>query len=164
MQSGTTPEHGGTDYTSAADAFRKIYAKEGLAGLYAGLGSGLGGTIVSSFSYFYIYSTVRGAWIARMKSQAVSTGAELSLGAVAGALCQLIVLPIGIATTRQQTDNVARTQSFFAVISGIVRQEGLQGLWRGLRASLVLCVNPAITYVVCRIAMFPSFICCSSRY
>lgn len=28
----------------------------------------------------------------------------------------------------------------------IVREEGVQGLWRGLQASLVLCVNPAITY------------------
>jgi solute carrier family 25 (peroxisomal adenine nucleotide transporter), member 17 len=30
----------------------------------------------------------------------------------------------------------------------IVKEEGPQGLWKGLRASMVLCSNPAITYGV----------------
>lgn len=28
----------------------------------------------------------------------------------------------------------------------VVDDHGVSGLWKGLRASLVLCVNPAITY------------------
>jgi hypothetical protein len=70
---------------------------------------------------------------------------ELILGASAGALCQFIVLPIGIVTTRQQTgDNV----SFMNCIRSIIKEEGFRELWKGLQASLVLCSNPAITFGV----------------
>jgi hypothetical protein len=31
-----------------------------------------------------------------------------------------------------------------------VNQDGVQGLWHGLTASLILCSNPAITYGVFR--------------
>lgn len=38
--------------------------------------------------------------------------------------------------------------SFFAVAREIIRDEGVTGLWLGLKPSLVLTVNPAITYGV----------------
>jgi adenine nucleotide transporter 17 len=36
--------------------------------------------------------------------------------------------------------------SFIDTLNHIVNEDGLAGLWKGLRASLILCVNPAITY------------------
>lgn len=71
---------------------------------------------------------------------------ELTLGALAGALCQGVVLPIGIVTTRQQTtrDN----KSMLATAKSIIKEDGVQDLWKGLRAALVLCINPAITFGV----------------
>ncbi|KAI8851486.1 mitochondrial carrier domain-containing protein [Chytridium lagenaria] len=59
----------------------------------------------------------------------------LLLGAAAGALSQLFTLPIAVVTTRQQTTPTSER-----------KEEGIPGLWKGLKASLVLCVNPAITY------------------
>jgi hypothetical protein len=38
--------------------------------------------------------------------------------------------------------------SFLAVAREIVREEGIAGLWLGLKPGLVLTVNPAITYGV----------------
>jgi solute carrier family 25 (peroxisomal adenine nucleotide transporter), member 17 len=37
-------------------------------------------------------------------------------------------------------------ESFMTVAREIIREEGVTGLWLGLGASLVLTVNPAITY------------------
>lgn len=82
----------------------------------------------------------------RMETKDPSTAMELILGAAAGALSQFVVLPIGVVTTRQQTSLEAKKMSFFQVMSMIAKEDGLEGLWKGLRASLVLCVNPAITY------------------
>lgn len=46
--------------------------------------------------------------------------------------------------SRQQTTDVDKT--VLQTIKSIIAQDGIQGLWKGLKASLVLCSNPAITY------------------
>lgn len=70
---------------------------------------------------------------------------ELLIGALAGALCQLITLPLAIITTREQT---LQTNSIKETILDIFRDKGIQGFWTGLKASLILTSNPAITYGV----------------
>jgi len=83
---------------------------------------------------------------------------ELALGAVAGALAQIFTIPVSVIATRQQVgtlgtaDNEASSKqqssdsSFMAVAQEIVEEEGITGLWLGLKPGLVLTVNPAITY------------------
>ncbi|KAJ3321457.1 ADP/ATP carrier protein [Boothiomyces sp. JEL0866] len=134
------------EYKSPRDAILKILKTEGVKGLYAGIASGLMGTVVSSFSYFYIYSYIRGYYSKKIGGVSISTAMELTLGAVAGALCQFIVLPIGIVTTRQQTDEKELT--FSETVRKIIKEDGFTELWKGLQASLVLCINPAITFGV----------------
>jgi hypothetical protein len=131
-------------YKSPYDAISKIIKKEGISGLYVGLVSGLAGNVVAAFSYYYIYSTVRNNYHKSIGFKQISTAMELTLGATAGALCQFIVLPIGIVTTRQQTNS--EKLSIIDTIKTIIQDDGIQDLWKGLRASLVLCVNPAITF------------------
>ncbi|KAJ3274994.1 ADP/ATP carrier protein [Terramyces sp. JEL0728] len=122
------------EYKSPRDAILKILKTEGVKGLYAGIASGLMGTVVSSFSYFYIYSYIRGYYSKKLGGAAISTAMELALGALAGALCQFIVLPIEM--------------TFAATVKKIIKEDGFKELWKGLQASLVLCVNPAITFGV----------------
>jgi len=75
------------------------------------------------------------------------TAVELALGAVAGALAQVFTIPVAVITTRQQTQPRGHKKSFWETGKEVVHSEdGWTGLWRGLKASLVLCVNPAITY------------------
>ena len=95
----------------------------------------------------------------------LSTVAELALGAIAGALAQIFTIPVSVIATRQQlgvpkgTSNKGKGKgkageggeenddgSFLAVVREIVREEGVAGLWLGIKPGLVLTVNPAITY------------------
>lgn len=123
-------------------------AEDGLAGLYAGMEGALLGVASTNFAYFYWYSTVRAVYMKRPGAPAhPSTAIELALGAVAGALAQLCTIPVAVVTTRQQTQAKTDRKSFLETGREVLEgEDGLFGLWRGLKASLVLVVNPAITY------------------
>ena len=149
---------------------------------------------IAEYAYFFFYSFVRGAYIKRRtppggKAPALSTAAELLLGALAGALAQIFTIPVSVIATRQQVGSAKRTvrkkvvapqvngttngngngssekqdeepvekwieeeeyvdNSFWGVGREIVQEEGVTGLWLGIKPGLVLTVNPAITYGV----------------
>lgn len=104
------------------------------------------GVASTNFAYFYWYSWVRSLWIQRHPG-APSTAAELSLGAVAGALAQLFTIPVAVVTTRQQTVPKGERKGLLGTAAEVVNgEDGWTGLWRGLKASLVLVINPSITY------------------
>lgn len=135
-------------YTSAIDAISKIVKADGVAGLYAGMAGSLIGVASTNFAYFYWYTVVRTLYFGYRKSNAPpGTAIELSLGAVAGAVAQLFTIPIAVVTTRQQTVSKHERKGLFATAKEVIDSEdGWTGLWRGMKASLVLVVNPAITY------------------
>ncbi|KAI8140781.1 mitochondrial carrier domain-containing protein [Fennellomyces sp. T-0311] len=135
-------------YTSALDGITQIMAKEGLAGLYAGLGSSLIGTASTNFTYFYCYSLIRNFYNKHYNPAGgtLSAALELILGAAAGALTTLVTTPVAVVTTRQQTLPPNERQGVFGTCATILAEEGVAGLWKGIRPSLILCVNPAITY------------------
>ena len=132
-------------YTSTMDAISKIVKAEGVSGLYAGMTGSLIGVASTNFAYFYWYTIVRTLYL--QYSTAPGTAAELSLGAVAGAVAQLFTIPVAVVTTRQQTTSRHERKGLLATGKEVIDSEdGWTGLWRGLKASLVLVVNPAITY------------------
>lgn len=135
-------------YDSTWDAISKISADEGFTGLYAGINGALIGVASTNFAYFYWYSIVRTLYITSQKSaQNPGTLVELSLGAAAGAVAQVFTIPIAVVTTRQQTQAKGERKGMLDTARDVVGSEdGWTGLWRGLKASLVLVINPAITY------------------
>ncbi|KAI3659466.1 hypothetical protein MP638_004528 [Amoeboaphelidium occidentale] len=170
-----------TQYSSVLDAFLRIIHEEGVEGMYAGLASGLIGVASTNFAYFYWYSFIRQSYQKMLHKKAIQSGfagkelqnalqigtaMELGLGAMAGALAQLMTIPVSVITTRQQTQVVKEEKD--APISGkkqvtfqsqkkrrytmvemakiIIDEESVFGLWKGLRPALVLTINPAITY------------------
>lgn len=135
-------------YTSAMDAITKIFKADGFSGLYAGMTGSLIGVGSTNFAYFYWYTVVRSLYLQyRASATPPGTAAELSLGAVAGAVAQLFTIPIAVVTTRQQTVSKHERKGLVATAKDVVDSEdGWTGLWRGMKASLVLVVNPAITY------------------
>ncbi|KAJ9212459.1 hypothetical protein DTO166G4_5951 [Paecilomyces variotii] len=135
-------------YESTMDAINKIVKDEGVAGLYAGINGALLGVASTNFAYFYWYSVVRTLYMASNKlPKPPGTAIELSLGAVAGAVAQIFTIPVAVITTRQQTQPKGDKKGLFDTGREVVNSEdGWSGLWRGLKASLVLVVNPAITY------------------
>jgi adenine nucleotide transporter 17 len=88
------------------------------------------------------------------------------LGAIAGALAQIFTIPVSVIATRQQIGRLAQStpsksaagqplsskdiddDSFTAVAREIINEEGVSGLWLGIKPGLVLTMNPAITYGV----------------
>ncbi|TVY47311.1 Peroxisomal adenine nucleotide transporter [Lachnellula occidentalis] len=135
-------------YTSTWDAITKIVDNDGISGLYSGINGALLGVASTNFAYFYWYSVVRTLYI---KSQTIptppGTAVELSLGAIAGAVAQIFTIPVAVVTTRQQTQEKSERKGMVDTAKEVINSEdGWAGLWRGLKASLVLVVNPAITY------------------
>ena len=135
-------------YTSVLDAIRKIAEDEGFLGLYSGIQGSLIGVASTNFAYFYWYSIVRTLYVSSQKfPKSLSTATELSLGAVAGAIAQVFTIPVSVVTTRQQTQPKGDKKGLIDTGKEIVNSDdGYNGLWRGLKASLVLVINPAITY------------------
>lgn len=131
------------------DAVRQIVAEEGITGLYSGIHGSLLGVASTNFAYFYWYSTVRTLYLASRQPtpSPPSTPMELSMGALAGALAQLCTIPVAVVTTRQQTQPRNDKKGLLDTAREVVNSDdGWTGLWRGLKASLVLVVNPSITY------------------
>ncbi|KAI1980589.1 ADP/ATP carrier protein [Ophidiomyces ophidiicola] len=134
-------------YDSTVDAIKKIIAHEGVEGLYSGIHGSLVGVASTNFAYFYWYSIVRTLYMKSDLPHPPNTAIELSLGAIAGAIAQVFTIPVSVVTTRQQTQKKGEKKGFFETGKEVVHSEdGWSGLWRGLKASLVLVVNPAITY------------------
>lgn len=150
IQTQTTDKDSESYYENSLDCLRKIYKKNGVAGLYKGLDSTLLSSAVQSFTYFYWYSTVRKLWYGLKLShyrKVIKNGTveELLLGVVAAAIGQLFTNPISVISTRQQT-NPEKNPTIAATAENIIKEDGITGLWRGLKVSLVLTVNPSITY------------------
>lgn len=134
-------------YKNTLDVLQKIYAKKGVLGWYHGLLLSILGTAAQNFSYFYWYTIVKRVYAQLTKKTASHkhlTPVELFLGALAAAISQLFTMPIGVITTQQQTDKHHR--SLYQLAKEIYVHDGVSGFWKGLRVSLVLCINPSITY------------------
>lgn len=147
-------------YASTLDAVRKIVHEEGILGLYSGINGSLIGVVSTNFAYFYWYSTIRSLYISSQKTPTpLGTAAELSLGAIAGAVAQVFTIPVSVVTTRQQTQPKGDKKGLIDTGREVVHSDdGWSGLWRGLKASLVLVVNPSITYGAyerLRVVFFP---------
>ncbi|KAH7868373.1 mitochondrial carrier [Lentinula edodes] len=166
------PKSKGKDDSSMFALIIRIFRKEGLLALYSGFGATMLNTFSMQYAYFFFYSFVRNSYISRItrklpkgsKAPALSTAAELLLGAAAGALAQIFTIPVSVIATRQQVGRVTKPSSitlpsnasevselnaddsFMAVAREIVEEEGVAGLWLGIKPGLVLTVNPAITY------------------
>ncbi|RKP12884.1 mitochondrial carrier domain-containing protein [Piptocephalis cylindrospora] len=133
-------------YKSTTDALVRTAREKGIQGLYAGLPAGMLGVVSTNFAYFYWYELLRGNY-RRLLQPVISTPWELALGAGAGALAQLFTIPVSVVITRQQTAGKGEEhQGFVDTWWDIVQEDGWTGLWKGLKPSLLLVVNPAITY------------------
>ena len=128
--------------TTRSILLQRLKSHRSIQALYAGLPTACIQVASTQFTYFYFYATLRRLLFSHKPS---STLKELGVGACAGALAQLFTIPVAVVVTRQQTATT-RTQSFLDAWRDILEQDGYRGLWRGLKASLVLVVNPAITY------------------
>lgn len=143
---GASPNAERHHYKGTWHAILSILKDEGCLGLYHGLPASSLGTASTNYAYFYWYSVLRTLYLTKIQAS-TTIAADLGLGTAAGALAQLCTAPIAVVATRQQTrpggEKKTTLQTAREIIDG---PDGYAGLWRGIKASLVLSVNPAITY------------------
>ncbi|KAJ5089666.1 hypothetical protein N7532_008350 [Penicillium argentinense] len=146
------------EYTDIVDAAYKIYLEQGIAGFYPGLAQDTFKTVLDSFLFFLAYNTVRqrriiarvgGVKAAKSKNIVLPIFDELAVGVVAGSFAKLFTTPLANIVTRKQTaarkggDNDLSTSDISAKIK---REKGIRGFWSGYSASLILTLNPSITF------------------
>jgi Mitochondrial carrier protein len=154
-KSSTTPDVG--EYKGILDAADQIYNHEGgISAFYTGIVQDTGKSIADSFLFFLIYNYLRQN---RLRKHGIRTTTlpaldELAVGALAGACSKFFTTPISNIVTRKQTARMisARSSSSHTepsvqeIVSQIQSEKGLQGFWSGYSASLVLTLNPSITF------------------
>lgn len=160
------------EYNNILDAARKIYRQQGIAGFYPGLAQDTCKSVADSFLFFLAYNAVRrrrivarvgAARAAKSKNIVLPILDELAIGVVAGAFAKLFTTPLANIVTRKQTaarkGGAAGKDPSTADIAARVRAEkGLAGFWSGYSASLVLTLNPSITFflnAVLKYALLP---------
>lgn len=136
-------------YDGVLDAAQKIYNRDGLAGFYAGIGPDTAKSVLDSFLFFLFYNYLRTNRQTKNKVKGLggtlSAFDELSIGATAGGLSKLFTTPLSNITTRAQTTR--GHHSMAEIAQHIQEEKGLMGFWSGYSASLVLTLNPALTFL-----------------
>lgn len=151
------------EYTGLVDAVRKIYDGEGgLKAFYTGCAPDIGKGIADSFLFFLSYTFLRQLQLRREGSKDLPVLKELGVGILAGSFSKLLTTPIQNIVTRQQTaamvaardptSTVTASQSDQLSMRDIALQirheRGIQGFWAGYSASMILTLNPALTFAV----------------
>lgn len=145
-----------------SDAVRRIIAREGVTGLYAGLDSALFGITVTNFVYYYWYEWTRAAFEkaaikAGRASKRLTTVESMIAGAIAGSATVLLTNPIWVINTRMTTrkqgkeaDGVTTTKAptTMGTLLSLIREEGPQALFAGVMPALVLVINPILQYTI----------------
>lgn len=144
-----------SEVTSILDALRKVPAEEGIGGLYAGVTQDTAKTVADSFLFFLAYTFFRQRRIRARIGTAKRTNIvlpvldELVVGILAGAFAKLFTTPLANIVTRRQTSTLQRNRkgsSTKDIAAQIRAEKGLSGFWAGYPATLILTLNPSITF------------------
>ena len=147
-------DDGNEEYKGVEDAARRIYNDEGgVKGFYTGVVQDTVKTIADSFLFFLLYSFLRERRLRRLGGDAKGLHAleELGVGFVAGAVTKAATTPIANVVTRKQAaaltaDPGADGETTQQIINQIREEKGIAGFWSGYSASLILTLNPSLTF------------------
>ncbi|KAI4160746.1 MAG: hypothetical protein LQ342_005459 [Letrouitia transgressa] len=146
------------EYRSVRNAAARIFEQEGgVAGFYTGALPDTAKAIADSFLFFLAYNFLRQT---RLRARNGSTkqlpaADELGVGFLAGAFSKLLTTPIANIVTRQQASSLlshatpkpaSSNLSIRSIALRIRSEKGLLGFWSGYSASLVLTLNPSLTF------------------
>lgn len=102
---------------------------------------------ISNFVYFYVFHLLK-----RLRGRdSQSALGDLLLGALAGSVNVLATTPFWVVNTRIKMNGISCTlpyKNLFGGLQYIAKHEGVQALWSGTKASLLLVSNPAIQFSV----------------
>ena len=152
------------EYSNVLDAAQKIFKSEGgLKAFYTGCAPAVGKGIADSFLFFLAYTFLRQYEQRRIGGDRhLPVSKELGVGIAAGVFAKLFTTPVQNIVTRQQTaalvaarDPTSTTTpgesdqlSIKDIALQIRSERGLAGFWAGYSESVILTLNPAITFAV----------------
>jgi hypothetical protein len=119
--------------------------------------------VVDSFLFFLAYSYVRQKRLNAKETKQLGVLDEIGVGVLAGAFSKFFTTPIQNVVTRKQTAAMVAarnpTSSLSPKLSAkdialqIRDEKGWQGFWSGYSASLILTLNPSITFLLHRVLL-----------
>lgn len=143
-------------YEGIVDAFRQIYEEDGISGFYEGAAEDTIATTISAFFYFYAYDFMRSRrlrYVGQRTGKPPSTlgvAEELLIGTLAGMFCKFWTSPLNNIVTRKQVGSMNEKQhskrTAMDVVNEIWKEKGLTGFWTGYKATILLSINPSLTY------------------
>lgn len=146
------------EYDGIRDAVQRIYNEEGgIGAFYNGVLPETVKGVGDSFLFFLAYTYIGQRRRTALGSSRLSALDEIGVGMLAGAFSKFFTSPVQNVVTRMQIaamvasrDPTASTSpelSVKDVALQIQHEKGLQGFWSGYSASLILTVNPSITFL-----------------
>ncbi|KAL5492324.1 RIM2 [Sanghuangporus weigelae] len=131
------------NFVETGHIMRDIYQNEAPRALFKGLGPTLVGAIPSRSVNFFTYGNGKQIIANTFNHGEENTYVHLSAAALAGIVTSSVTNPIWVVKTRMQLvservgsdASTRRMASSWAVISRIVREEGIRGFYKGLSAS-----------------------------
>ncbi|KAI0412338.1 mitochondrial carrier domain-containing protein [Xylaria grammica] len=136
------------------DVFSQIWSSDGDGGLrafYTGLAQDAPKSALDSFLFFLFYEWFRALYLRsrRRVGRAKIRGlGVLIIGSAAGACSRAFTTPIANVVTRRQMATLLgpNTHGAREIAHSIRKEKGLAGFWSGYSASLVLTLNPSLTF------------------
>ncbi|KAF2153006.1 mitochondrial carrier [Myriangium duriaei CBS 260.36] len=150
------------EYKGIVDAVKKIYKNEGgLKAFYAGCLTDTAKSIVDAFLFFLLYTFLRTRRLQSLGKRNLPVPDELRIGIAAGLFSKFVTTPISQIVTRKQTaamvaardptsslpPNQINNLSIKDIALQIRSERGITGFWAGYRASIILTLNPALTFL-----------------
>jgi len=131
----------------------KIVKEEGIDVLYRGLQATLISLYASNFVFFYANNLLKVLLRRATKKKAVTVWQNILIASLAGVVNVLVTCPLWVANTRLklQSKKAVHERKYAGVLdclAKVTQEEGLDTLWSGVGASLMLVSNPIIVNVV----------------
>ncbi|KAL1941753.1 hypothetical protein VTO73DRAFT_6753 [Trametes versicolor] len=138
-------------FSGPIDCLVQTWRKEGVRGLYRGLPAPIVGAMAENASLFWAYTELQHAmrwWTGMPLSQSLSLGQLALAGAGAGTLTSFVLTPIELVKCKMQVQMLRpppispsgvpqKLPGPIAVLTSVVRETGLRGLWLGHTGTLI---------------------------
>lgn len=118
---------------------------------YKGLQTKIVASVQQKFQYFYVYALLRQLYAIRT-GQKPGALVDLVIGYLSALEGLGTTMPFEVVNTRiittRKVHKDEKPPGFWETFNEILEKEGAKSFYRTLPASMILCINPAITYVV----------------
>jgi len=139
-------------YAAAAGEGMTSYAslmyrhEGGVAPFYAGVVTSAVQSCTEKALYFFAYTFFKNGYVDLTGTSNIGPVSNLILGCFAEWAHLPVTLPIDCVTTAIQTDD--KNRGAFVLMGTILSEKGIGGFYKGIEAYTVLCLKPAIQYMM----------------